>query len=160
MIIIFNFDSISSVIKINDFSDSFKNLTFYVEEKDSNNNMKNIFIRDESNTFNNLISGEKNSNNTTIIAKSGFISKKKLILFNGVIQTQNDKGELNNINFTKTDLSLNALTTRSITAPKLQETRTTDLINCMKQKNLEGVIAGKSFYSGNIQIKKAINIIS
>ena len=132
-----NFDSLSSVIKINDFSDSFKNLTFYVEEKDSNNNMKNIFIRDESNTFNNLISGEKNSNNTTIIAKSGFISKKKLILFNGVIQTQNDKGELNNINFTKTDLSLNAVTTRSITAPKLQETKTTDLINCIKLKNLE-----------------------
>ena len=96
--------------------------------------MKNIFIRDESNTFNNLISKQKDTKNTTIIAKSGFINKKKLILFNGVIQTQNDKGELNNINFTKTDLSLNALTTRSITAPKLQETRTTDLINCIKKK--------------------------
>ena len=131
-----NFDSMSSIIKINDFSDSFKNLTFYVEEKDATNNMKNIFIKDESNTFRNLTSDQKNTSNTTIIAKNGYIDKKKLILFNGTFQTQNKKGELNNINFTKTELVLSTLTTRSIVAPKLQETKTTDLIKCINQKNL------------------------
>ena len=34
-----DFDSVSSVIKINDFSDSFKNLTFYVQSKNQNNEM-------------------------------------------------------------------------------------------------------------------------
>ena len=128
-----DFNSISSVIKINDFSDAFKNLTFFVEKKDSNNKMENIFIRDESNTFKDLVSSQNDSNNVTIIAKTGFIDKKKLILFNGVIQSQNKEKELNNIFFTKTELALNTLTTRSITSPKLQETRTTDLIKCINQ---------------------------
>ena len=127
------FESISSVIKINDFSDSFKNLTFFVEKKDPNGQMENIFIRDESNTFKDLISSQTDSSNVTIIAKRGFVDKKKLVLFNGVIQSQNKKKELNNIFFTKTELDLNTLTTRSITAPKLQETKTTDLIKCINQ---------------------------
>ena len=132
-----DFNSISSVIKINDFSDAFKNLTFFVEKKDSNDKMENIFIRDESNTFKNLISNQSDSNNVTIIAKTGFIEKKKLVLFNGVIQSQNKKKELNNIFFTKTELALNTLTTRSITAPKLQETKTTDLIKCINRNQTD-----------------------
>ena len=32
-------------------------------------------------------------------------------------------------------------------------------LNKTKQKNLEGVISGKSFYSGRIKIKKALNIL-
>lgn len=32
-------------------------------------------------------------------------------------------------------------------------------LNKIKAKNLEGVIAGKSFYSGNIEIKKALEIL-
>ena len=37
-----------------------------------------------------------------------------------------------------------------------------DLFNLknIKNKNLEGVIAGKSFYSGNIEINKALKIIN
>ena len=132
-----DFNSISSVIKINDFSDAFKNLTFFVEKKDSSNMMENIFIRDESNTFKDLVSSQNDSSNVTIIAKTGFIDKKKLILFNGVIQSQNKEKELNNIFFTKTELALNTLTTRSITAPKLQETKTTDLIKCINRKQTD-----------------------
>ena len=32
-------------------------------------------------------------------------------------------------------------------------------LNKIAASNLEGVIAGKSFYSGNIEIKKAIKIL-
>ncbi len=124
-------NSLSSIIKANDFSDSFKNITFYVEKKNINNEMENIFIRDENNTFSSIVSTSGESSNTTIIAEKGFVDKKKLILSNGIIQSQDKKGELNNIYFKKTALSINSLAPRTITAPKLQETSTGVLIKCI-----------------------------
>lgn len=140
-----DFDSISSVIKVNDFSDNFENLTFFIEKKNSNNEMENIFIRDESNTFQNLITDQKNARNMTIIAKTGYLDKKKLVLFNGVIQSQNNKDELSNINFSKTELILNTLSTRSIVVPKLQETKTTDLIKCIDPRTDKNEIQKTEF---------------
>ena len=69
-------NSLSSIIKANDFSDSFKNITFYVEKKNINNEMENIFIRDENNTFSSIVSTSGESSNTTIIAEKGFVDKK------------------------------------------------------------------------------------
>ena len=43
-------------------------------------------------------------------------------MFNGLIQTQKLDGEINNINFEKTTLLLDRLSSRSIILPKLQET--------------------------------------
>ncbi|MDC0473323.1 LptF/LptG family permease [Pelagibacteraceae bacterium] len=131
-----DFNSISTIIKSNDFSDSFKNITFYTEKKNSLNEMENVFIRDENNTFKNIISNQEDSSNTTIIAEKGFISNKKLLLINGIIQTQNKYGKISNINFTKTELSIDALKPRTITKPKLQETTTFALISCfLKDKS-------------------------
>ena len=42
-----NLDFISSMIKTNQFNDTVEGLTIYVEEKDENDLMKNIFIRDD-----------------------------------------------------------------------------------------------------------------
>ena len=39
-----NLDFISSIIKTNHFNDAVEGLTIYVQEKDKNNLMKNIFI--------------------------------------------------------------------------------------------------------------------
>ena len=39
--------TISSIVKSKDFSDTFKYITFYVDEKKENGEMKNIVIRDE-----------------------------------------------------------------------------------------------------------------
>ena len=127
-------ESISSVVKTNDFSDSLKGVTFYVD-KIEDNMMKNIFIRDENQVFKSIISEQKNSNNTTIIAQSGFFKDSKLIMFNGLIQTQKLDGEINNINFEKTTLLLDQLASRSIILPKLQETSTLILINCVFRKD-------------------------
>ena len=127
-------ESISSVVKTNDFSDSLKGVTFYVD-KIEDNMMKNIFIRDENQVFKSIISEQKNSNNTTIIAQSGFFKDSKLIMFNGLIQTQKLDGEINNINFEKTTLLLDQLSSRSIILPKLQETSTLILINCVFRKD-------------------------
>jgi|TARA_B110000438_G_C15816660_1_gene652277 lipopolysaccharide export system permease protein len=126
-----DFNSMSSVIRANDFSDSFKGITFYVEKKNVNNEMENIFIRDENNSFKSIISNEQDSSNTTIIAEKGVLDSRRLILINGVIQTQNLDGEINNINFSKTELAMNLFKTRTITKPKLQETFTSYLIKCL-----------------------------
>ena len=40
--------------------------------------MENVFIRDESNTFKDLVADQSDTSNVTIIAKTGFIAKKKL----------------------------------------------------------------------------------
>ena len=132
-----DFDSVSSVIKINDFSDSFKNLTFYVQSKNQNNEMKNIFIRDEGSFLKSLVSNKEKSINTTVIAKTGFINKKKLILTDGLIQTQDKEGKLNNVSFRKTEILIDALKPRAIIVPKLQETSTFVLFECFKKRNIE-----------------------
>ena len=46
-----NLDFISSMVKTNQFNDTVPGLTIFVEEKNEDGNMKNIFIRDESKTF-------------------------------------------------------------------------------------------------------------
>ena len=130
-----DFDSISSIIKVNDFSDSFKNITFFVEKKNMNNEMENIFIRDESGTFKNIVADKNEASNTTILAKKGYINNKKLILIDGIIQSENKDGELNDVNFKKTELSISLLKPRTITAPKMQETSTITLFKCIIQKS-------------------------
>ena len=130
-----DFDSISSIIKVNDFSDSFKNITFFVEKKNMNNEMENIFIRDESHYFKGIVADSKDSVNITIMAKKGILNNKKIILENGLIQTQNKNKEINNVNFSKTTLHLDSLTPRGIIKPKLQETPTHQLFRCLFKKN-------------------------
>lgn len=124
-------DSVNSLIKSNDFSDSFESLTFFVGEKTNNNELKNIFIRDENNTFKSLVSDQGKSSNTTIIARSGSINKKKLVLNNGVIQSQNNDGKVNIVEFEKTELSLFKLSTGFIKQPKIQETNTVLILKCL-----------------------------
>ena len=136
-----DFDSMSSVIKTNDFSDSFKDLTMFIGSKKANNEMNNIFIRDEGGFLKGLVSGKEKTINTTVIAKTGYIDNKKLVLIDGLIQTQEKNGKLNNVSFKKTEIQVDALKPRSIIAPKLQETTTSDLSNCIT----EGISLNLSF---------------
>ncbi len=127
---------ISSVIKSNDFSDSFKNVTFYVDNKNDEGEMTNIFIRDNTNALSTIIAETEGNNNTTIIAKKGIIIDRKLILFEGLIQTENKTGEIKNIDFEKTELALDGFATRTITQPKMQETSSLSLIECLTKNKL------------------------
>ncbi len=125
-----NFDSLASIIKINDFTDSFKKMTFYIEKKDKDI-LENVFIRDKANNFKNLSGKSDESNDTIIIAKRGFIKNKKIYLNQGVIQTINEEGQVESLYFSKTELNIENLTPRIITAPKLQETSTLSLLSCI-----------------------------
>jgi len=122
---------VNSVLKSNEFIDSFKSITFYIDKKSSNNELLNIFIKDVGKNLN-VISEEANSTkNSTIIAEKGIVTNGKLVLFNGIVQTLNKKNEIKNIRFEKNELSLVGLTIRTITQPKIQETSTRSLFKCL-----------------------------
>jgi lipopolysaccharide export system permease protein len=126
----------STVLRSNEFSDAFKGLTFYIGKKSENNELQNIFIKDVGGNLNTLVNKEnEKKKNSTILAKKGFIVDEKLILFNGMIQGLNLKNEIKNIEFEKTELTLKNISTRTIKQPKIQETSSVSLINCVLDKD-------------------------
>tara|TARA_B110000027_G_scaffold128633_1_gene149208 strand:- start:195 stop:953 length:759 start_codon:yes stop_codon:yes gene_type:complete len=126
----------STVLRSNEFSDAFKGLTFYIGKKSENNELQNIFIKDVGGNLNTLVNKEnEKKKNSTILAKKGFIVGEKLILFNGIIQGLNLKNEIKNIEFEKTELTLKNISTRTIKQPKIQETSSVSLINCVLDKD-------------------------
>ena len=133
-----NLDYISTMIKSKQFNDTIDGLTIYVEEKKPNGVLKNIFIRDDGNVLKSL-ENSKDSNNVTIYAKEGKIEEGSLgsylALRNGTIQKENDKNEIVSINFIKTNMQMEGLKTKSIIMPKIQETSSKILIECIISKN-------------------------
>ena len=133
-----NLDYISTMIKSKQFNDTIDGLTIYVEEKKPNGVLKNIFIRDDGSVLKSL-ENSKDSNNVTIYAKEGKIeegsSGSYLALRNGTIQKENDKNEIVSINFIKTNMQMEGLKTKSIIMPKIQETSSKILIECIISKN-------------------------
>jgi len=119
---------VSSMFRVKQFNDSVEGLTIFVDKKNENKTYENIFIRDESAILSSV--GAKSS---TINAKSGYISKdeKHLILLNGNIQKLNQNGDINIVKFEKIKLNLSGISTKSISAPKMQETSTIKIINCI-----------------------------
>ena len=72
--------------------------------------LENIFIRDNSSLFEMVYGNTGGSfKGNSIFAKTGFMKEKKLVLFNGLIQSQHDKNNIEYINFSRTELSLNNL---------------------------------------------------
>jgi len=126
---------INSVLKSNEFSDSFQGITFYIDEKKSNGELINIFIKDTSGGLKTIVSEIGTTVDTTIIAKKGFITNNKLILFDGTIQTLNKKKVIKNVDFEKTELDISNFSTRTITTPKIQETSSYILFLCLIKKN-------------------------
>jgi len=124
-----------SLIKEKQFNDTVQDVTFFIEKKSNDGSIKNIFIRDK-----NKIMRDDSQKSSTIIAKSGFLKQTQderyLILFNGSIQKENLSGKLNFINFEKIILSLDDLTTKSITQPKIQETSSFELIKCVLNNDI------------------------
>jgi len=119
-----------SLVKEKKFNDTVKGLTIFVESK-KNNNLKNIFLRDDSD--------DKES--STIIAKNGYVIKKAghdfLILFDGMIQKEKvksgefEENKISTINFTKTEINLSKYAAHTITHPKIQERTSLALFACL-----------------------------
>ena len=125
---------IPSLLKEKVFNDTVKGLTIFVERKNTDGSFKNIFIEDEGQTLTNLSSG---ANGSTIFAKSGYVASddKSLVLYNGSIQKSNPENKISIVRFEKTIINLSNLSTKTITEPKIQETSTKNIINCIVNKN-------------------------
>lgn len=126
-----NFNSFLPTIRIQQFSDSFEGFTFIVEKK-IKNNIQKVFIHDNSNTLKNLTSEQQENSSTTIVAENGVVEEKKMILFNGQIvssRRNNSKNEI--IKFEQLNIDLKNLQTGRIKQPKLQETSTLKLLQCI-----------------------------
>ena len=128
-----NFGSFVPTVRTQQFSDSFKGFTFIVEKK-INNELKNIFLHDKGNNIKNLSSNTTKIESTTIIAKSGIVNDKTLIMFNGQIISAKNNFENEIIKFEQLNIDLSSLNNTTIKKPKIQETNTITLIKCLFDK--------------------------
>ena len=124
---------VSSMFMEKQFNDTVEGLTIFIDKKNNNNTYKNVFIRDDSTVLSSV--GTKSS---TIFAKSGYISedRNQLILLNGNIQKLDPSGDIKIIKFEKTSLNLLGISTKSISEPKMQETSTIKILQCIQGKNV------------------------
>ena len=137
-----NLISILPTFKIQKFSDSFKDLTFIIDNK-YENKISNIFLHDESDNLKNIVTNEDGNTSTTIIAKNGIVEAKQLILFDGIIISTKDNIENDIVTFEQIKVNLSALTNTTIKQPKIQETSTLKLLGCannnfFNDRNCEG----------------------
>ncbi len=119
-----NVDLYSSIIQEKKFIDAVKNLTIFVEEKNNNGELKNIFLKEKI--------GENEYQ--VIFAKKGLIqtknNKSTLLLLDGRI-INNSNENTNSFEFSETELNLSKFSTHTTTHPKIQEITTYDVIACI-----------------------------
>ena len=138
-------NSFIPTVRTQQFSDSFSAFTFFVEQKNGDN-VKNIFLHDKGSILKNLSPNVSNTRNISIIASEGIVEKNRLVLFEGQIISEkkgNIKGDV--IKFEQLNVNLNDLNTRTIKKPKIQETSTVKLINCLIGKDLNQDFCNQSF---------------
>ena len=131
-----NVDYFEGLIKPKKFNDTIKDLTIYAEDKDVNEEFKNIYI--------------KKSNSETgfqiTFAKKGIFelkgNKKILVLYDGQTLTQNGNN-ITNFDFSKSDFGLSKMDSHLVTVKKIQEQSTLNLIYCLisniKSKRIEAI---------------------
>ena len=129
------FNSFLPTVKAQQFSDSFKGFTFFVEKK-INNEIQNIFLHDTGKNLKNFSSNISNTSSTTVLAEKGIIKDKELFLINGeVITNKQSSKESDVVRFEQLSINLNELNTTVIKQPKLQETSTLKLLSCVFKKS-------------------------
>jgi len=118
-------DYFEGLIKPKKFNDTIKNLTIYTEDKNTNDEFKNIYIKKNN---------SKNEFQITFAKKGVFElkgNKRILVLYDGQTLTQNNNN-ISNFNFSKSDFGLTNTDTHLVTYKKIQEQSTISLIKCMK----------------------------
>lgn len=134
-----NVDLFTSIIKEKKFIDTVSGLTIFIEEKNGDD-LKKIILKEKINPEDSQI----------IIATHGKIIdnnlSKNLILFNGkIINYTNNNQKI--IDFSEFQFDLSKYVTKTITQPKIQESKSKTLFKCLKQLNA-GIV---SYVSINCQ---------
>ena len=143
----------NTVLKSNDFNATFTGVTFYIDKKNSNNELQHVFIKDTNGKLNTVIDEVNKKKDSTIFAEKGFAINNKIILFNGVIQTLDEEKQIKNVLFKKTELSLANMSSRIIKHPKIQETSSGSLLVCAFDLsiNLNQIKCSENFKKESIQ---------
>ena len=129
------FSSFLPTIRSQNFSDSFKGLTFFVDKK-IKNEVKDIFLYDTGRNLSSFSSNSSNSTSTTIIAEKGIVKKKGLFLINGqIITNKKTDSDIEILKFEQLSIDLDTLKTTVIKKLKLQETSTLKLFSCFFNEN-------------------------
>ena len=144
-----NVDLFSSILQEKKFIDAVKNLTIFVEEKNNNGDLKNIFLKEKI--------GENEYQ--TIIAKEGKIrkydSKSTLLLFDGKI-INNNNHKINSFEFSRTEVNLSKFETKTTTHPKIQEIGSYDVLACIvRLKNFNNNFV-TNFFTTNKKLNNCI----
>ena len=144
-----NIDLFSSIVQEKKFIDAVKNLTIFVEEKNNNGDLKNIFLKEKI--------GENEYQ--TIIAKKGKIRKydikSTLLLFDGKI-INNNNHKINSFEFSRTEVNLSKFTTKTTTHPKIQEIGSYDVLACIvRLKNFNNNFVS-NFFTTNKKLNNCV----
>ena len=122
-----NIDYLPFLIKPKKFIDTVEQLTIYSDKRE-NEILENILIKDK-------FSLEKSK---IIYAKKGYFTiieeTNFLVLKDGKILNIN-KDKTNSFDFKQTQINLSNYGTKTTTTPKIQETNTLDLLNCLAKSN-------------------------
>ena len=139
-------NSFLPTIRTQQFSDSFTSFTFFVEKKNGND-LENIFLHDRGNILKSLSPDVSNTKSISVIASKGIIEKKRVLLFDGQIITEKSSKVKNDVvKFEQLSVNLKNLNTRTIKKPKIQETSTIKLIDCLFGKDFNQDFCNQSFY--------------
>ena len=118
-------DYFEGLIKPKKFNDTIKGLTIFAEEKNDNEEFKNIYIKKNN----------KKKGFQITLAKKGVFelkgNKRVLVLYDGQTLTQNGKN-ITNFNFSRSDFGLANMDSHLVTHKKIQEQSTESLIKCMQ----------------------------
>ena len=144
-----NIDYFPSLIKSKKFVSVVEDLTLFIERKDKNGGLYNIFLKET----------KGNSTSQIISAREGMLKKDKdnfyLVLYDGnIIDSKNDNSNI--ISYKKTTINLSSYSTKTTVDPKIQEQSTKLLIKCV----VSIFKYGKSFKEKNLDCnKKKVSIV-
>ena len=119
-----NMDFFPNLIKEKKFIDSVKNLTIFVETKNKDGELKNIYLKDQINIEKSQI----------IYAKKGrFLLKDNInfLILNDGSFIDIDNKKITSFAFKKTEINLSKYITNTTIFPKVQEVETRYLVNCL-----------------------------
>ncbi len=141
-----NVNYFSSLIKEGKFINAVKGLTIFIQKKKIDGSFNNIFIDDSSQETTKMTY----ANNGKILD----IDKKKIFtLFNGSIISKK-RNKINEFNFDQINIDLSKYTSNTILVPKVQETSSRRLINCMLFTEINKI---KNSRNCDLSISKEIN---
>ena len=115
-----------SLFKPKKFNDTIKNLTIYIDNKDQNNFLENVYIKKDIN---------KNSFQVTFAKQGKFIKKGNnnvLELYDGETINKNDN-KISNFTFSKSDFYFLENETGILEFNKIQEMSTIDMFACLNK---------------------------